>query len=280
MPWHSPLLAQACANIQCPSGAQCACINCAACNSGNFSAQCVCYPIAGKITCATQSGDCALSICAKCVSESTSQTCTFYAGCNGVNCPSGGCIGVGGGGFRASQAQIIDPQTVPDGANVWKIAYTIRNSSSKNLRTLVTEWTLKSVTGEETRFQRKVDSWKQGRRIAAPFTDGVDDLRIRLTADAGFSITKVEVLYAEYHDGTIEGSAADCVRKKVLADRAETVASIRGLLEQIKGGLGIEEVRKLLNQDPALSYLSLETVGAPSIARVVAAANRIVNQPQ
>jgi hypothetical protein len=264
---------------QCPVGAQCACINCSPCNSGSFTAMCACMPVAGKTTCQTQGGDCALGKCASCASTTGNQTCTFYAGCNGINCPTGGCSG--GSGFRSSHVQISNSHPVPDGGQTWRLPYSINNSSLKQLKSIVTEWTIRSSdTGAETKFQRAVDSWVQGRRVAGPVATGGDDLRIRIIGAKAIEVTNIEILYAEYDDGTIEGAAADCVQQSIQKRRRANAESAKAIEAKIQAGVPIPELRKLLAQDPDLQYILIETVGGQSLEQILASARRIASQPK
>ena len=270
------LIAQ-CGN--CPANAQCGCINCSPCNSGSFSVMCVCYPVQGKVTCSTQSGDCMLHQCAGCTSVSSTQSCQTYTGCSGMNCPTDGCTNLPGMSAVAISTQISDSQVIPDGDQTWRLRYSIKNLSTKSLRTVVTEWTLRSLeNGEEIKFKRAVDSWIQARRVAGPLGTGGDDLNLRVSGRKGFEVSNITVLYAEYDDGTIEGSAANCVRKSFKERRSAIANAAKKIQAKLRSGTSIEDIRKELSLDENLQYILIETVGGQSLEQIGAVASRIANQ--
>jgi hypothetical protein len=132
------------------------------------------------------------------------------------------------------------------------------------------EWTIRSpTTGEQFTFQRSVDGWIQGRRIAGPMREGKDDLSMRIHAPvSSVQVAKVEVLYAEYEDGSIEGVAAPCVRKSLEEKRAKAA----------ERGTTAAEVMLLLQTEADLGYVPIETVGGQSRESLIRALSRIASQ--
>ncbi len=186
-------------------------------------------------------------------------------------------------GFRASDlnATIASSSVTAEGGRIWRLKYAIDNKSIASLKTVVTEWTVRSTeTGEETKFQRAVDSWIQGRRVAGPLGSGLDDIQLRFEGAGGVEIVNIEVLYAEYDDGSVEGAAASCIRNKFLESREAIVTKAKEIQAKLRLEVPLAEIRKLLAADPDIQYILLETVGGQSAERIGAAAVRIANQPK
>jgi len=289
----------------CPSGAQCACIDCNPCNSGYFQVFCVCWPVPGVVTCNTQNGDCALGVCARCTSTNhqTGQVCKTYGKCGPMVCGPDGCTGDGSAMEMDGCPDCVStamPQERPGPVEVVLEALPdfpvevsrlqlpptrgelkpgnmeFRNLGGAGLVTLVIELTYEDAEGHEATFAVVSDSWLKdgpflaaGARVEVPIA----------TVVQGEAVTRVTArpLYAEFDNGLRTGPGLDSVRGCLAAERETALQAYQDALRlyEEQGGDALEAA---LREDPQLELLVpvLEEKGLDGVLEVLSRPRRLL----
>ena len=270
---------------QCPTGNQCACIDCSACNSGNFQIMCVCHPVTGHVSCDTSSGSCGQ--CGYCRSTSGRTICTSYIGCSTAICPPGGCTNgsvrmpgattemaecrgctthvVSDGDDGSPRLTSMIPVDVPleiseivlDSANnpTGIEHFRVRNNGRSGLVSLVTAWTFQDYANppHEVTTVSHSDSWASDSGFIAPAAEDLIHPTVRISGRAIKSIS-AKVLYAEFEDGSRTGPGKEVLHDMLSCSRQKLLMSYEALLSRFRNGEDLRELEKtlMLPEDPEL----------------------------
>ncbi len=291
-----PLRTNAQCNFNCPPGDTCACTNCGACNSGNFSVGCVC----SGAGCTVHDGTCSsTNDCAFCCQVVNGKNHCNYVPCTGQVClPSFAPLQAQAGEPKCDDcivrainlgpknngqsANLLIPSDIPLDFSALQIdlrddgihggSYVLRNTSGAGLVTLVTWWSFEGNNPAKGPHATDVmDSWASDAAFLARGSEEREDVRFLVLPQSGEAIRGVTgiVVYAEFDDGTRLGPGVSTIAPSLSSQRTKMLAAYNELLHMIQSGADDKAIAKYLQTTPALDWL-IATHGGEGLKGFVA----------